>query len=82
MVLNVEERDDTKLDFPKVEEQQVKSGHGAVAEEGNDSIETALQEFIADDIMQKVESAMVTISHIFGEAVGQLFHSSTPQHER
>lgn len=75
-ILNAGKSDDTNRDCHGVGEQQVESG--PAPEDGDDSIATALQEVIPDEVKSQVKNAMVEVLVMVEGAVEHLFQASTP----
>lgn len=75
--LNVEERNEAKYDLHSVKEQQVETE--PALEEANDSIATAIQEVIADEVKWQVRNAIAAILDMAEEAVEHLFHAGNPR---
>lgn len=76
MILNPEEREDSKSNDHSIEEQQVETG--PASEQANDSIPTTLKEVISEEVRLQVANAMAAIPNILEEAVEQFFCVANP----
>lgn len=72
--LDLKERDDASCGHRRVEEQQVETG--PPPEDGNNSIRTALQEMVVNEVKRQVQMAFLAIQDIIRHVIEELLRAA------
>lgn len=73
-VLNEKKIDNAQRDYERVEDHKLESG--TAQEDAKNSVETMLQDVIADEVKQRVENALMAILELVKETAEQLFRAA------